>query len=153
MSFVIKQPQTEQEFKRYYRLRWEILRAPWHQPEGSEVDDMEDQCVHLMAIDNNSESRAVVIGVARLQYNSATEAQIRYMAVDPENQKKGIGREMIKVMEKFARNASCKTIILDAREPAVGFYQKLGYKVAEKSYLLFDEIQHYRMIKVLKTNI
>lgn len=114
---------------------------------------MEDQCVHLMAIDNNSESRAVVIGVARLQYNSATEAQIRYMAVDPENQKKGIGREMIKVMEKFARNASCKTIILDAREPAVGFYQKLGYKVAEKSYLLFDEIQHYRMIKVLKTNI
>ena len=40
-------------------------------------------------------------------------------------------------------------MVLDAREPATGFYEKLGYRITEKTYLLFNEIQHYRMIKNL----
>jgi len=150
VSFEIKQPKSKAEFKRYYRLRWEILRAPWNQPEDSEVDNLEQQCVHVMAIDTASEDKSNVIGVARLQFNSDTEAQIRYMAVAPEHERKGIGRTMIQALEKVAQNACCKTIVLDAREPALGFYQKQGYEVTEKSYLLFDEIQHYRMKKVLR---
>lgn len=145
MYFRIKQPETEEEFKDYYQLRWKLLRAPWNQAEGSEADDIEDQCFHVMAVDNNNQ----VIGVARLQFNSNNEAQIRYMAVAKEKERKGIGRELIKTMEKQAKQSSCKKIILDAREPAVDFYTKLGYKTIEKSYLLFDEIQHFRMIKEL----
>ncbi len=90
-----------------------------------------------------------VAGVARLQFNSKHEAQIRYMAVAREQERKGIGRELVKALEQHAQDSSCKTIVLDAREPAIGFYQKLGYKVVEESYLLFDEIQHFRMIKQL----
>ena len=38
--------------------------------------------------------------------------------------------------------------VLDpSRLGAVDFYKKLGYQVAEKSYLLFDEIQHFQMRK------
>ena len=147
MCFTIKQPETEEAFKHYYHLRWQLLRAPWNQPEGSEVDDIEDLCFHLMAVDNSNQ----IIGVARLQFNSDCEAQIRYMAVAKPYQVKGIGRELVKVLEQRVQNSSCKNIILDAREPAVGFYQKLGYRIIEKSYLLFDEIQHFRMIKVLDT--
>ena len=145
MSFVISQPDTEKEYEQYYHLRWQLLRAPWNQAEGSEVDDIEDQCFHVMAVDEINN----VIAVARLQFNSNTEAQIRYMAVAREHERKGIGRELINVMEQYAQNSSCKKIVLHAREPAIGFYQKLGYKVIEKSYLLFDEIQHFRMIKEL----
>ncbi len=145
MSFVISQPDTEKEYEQYYHLRWQLLRAPWNQAEGSEVDDIEDQCFHVMAVDEINN----VIAVARLQFNSNTEAQIRYMAVAREHERKGIGRELVNVMEQYAQNSSCKKIILHAREPAIGFYQKLGYKVIEKSYLLFDEIQHFRMIKEL----
>ena len=145
MCFTIKQPETEAEFKHYYHLRWQLLRAPWSQPEGSEVDDIEDQCFHVMAIDEKHN----VIAVARLQFNLNTEAQIRYMAVAKEHERKGIGGELINVMEQYAQNSSIKIIVLHAREPAIGFYQKLGYKVIEKSYLLFDEIQHFRMIKEL----
>jgi predicted GNAT family N-acyltransferase len=145
MCFTIKQPQSKEEFKHYYHLRWLLLRAPWNQPEGSEVDDIEDQCFHLIAVNENNK----VIAVARLQFNSNAEAQIRYMAVAREHEKKGIGRELINAMEKYAQNSSCKKIVLHAREPAIAFYQKLGYKVIEKSYLLFDEIQHFKMIKEL----
>ena len=145
MYFKIKEPASKEEFKRYYHLRWKLLRAPWNQAEGSEVDDIEDQCFHIMAVDDKNE----VIGIARLQFNSTTEVQIRYKAVTESYERQGIGRELIKAVERRAKESSHEYIVLDAREPAVGFYQKLGYAVIEKSYLLFDEIQHYRMTKNL----
>ncbi|VAW52208.1 hypothetical protein MNBD_GAMMA06-232 [hydrothermal vent metagenome] len=145
MFFKITQPEAEEEFKRYYHLRWQLLRAPWHQPKGSEIDDIEEQCFHVMAVDTQKN----IIGIARLQFNSNSEAQIRYMAVIESHQKQGIGRELIKTMEQHAQKYFHGKIILDAREPAVDFYKKLGFRVVEKSYLLFDEIQHFRMIKNL----
>lgn len=145
MCFHIKQAETSEEFKDYYQLRWQLLRAPWHQPEGSEVDDLEDQCFHLIATTEANQ----VIGVARLQFNTAEEAQIRYMAVAKEHERKGIGRQLVTAMESHALNSSCKNIVLDARAGAVDFYKKLGYQLTEKSYLLFDEIQHFRMRKTI----
>jgi len=144
MFYRIKQPQTEAEFKRYYRLRWQLLRAPWQQPEGSEADAIEASCFHVMAVDDDK-----VIGVARLQFNTNDEAQLRYMAVSPSYEGQGIGRALIEALEQRAKKSSHKKIILDAREPAVGFYKKLGYQVIKKSYLLFGEIQHFRMSKEL----
>ena len=145
MCFHIKQPVTDDEFSAYFKLRWQLLRAPWNQPRGSEVDDMEDQCFHVMAVDENNN----VTGVARLQFNSISEAQIRYMAVANEHERKGIGRQLINAIEDHANTSLCKEIVLDAREPAVGFYKRLGYEEIEKSYLLFGEIQHIRMKKTL----
>jgi len=143
--YQIKQVKNEEEFKRYYHLRWQLLRAPWGQPEGSEVDDIEASCFHVMAVDEANK----VVGVARLQFNTDNEAQIRYMAVSPSHQQQGIGRALIDTLEQHAKKSSHKNIMLHAREPAVGFYEKLGYKVIEKSYLLFDEIQHFYMSKIL----
>jgi len=145
VSFVISQPTTEEEFKKYYHLRWKILRAPWGQQEGSEVDDIEDQCFHVMASTPNNK----VIGVARLQFNSSTEGQIRYMAVDDEYEGTGIGRALVSALEKHARETNHTKIILDARENAVGFYQTLSYQILGKSYLLFDSVQHFQMSKAL----
>lgn len=144
MSIIIKQPESDVDFKQYFELRWRILRAPWGEPEGSEVDAIEDRCFHIMAVAGNR-----VVGVGRLQYNSAEEAQIRYMAVSEEYKGNGIGRQIVNALEQEALDQNINTIVLDAREPAVGFYQKLDYRVEQRSYLLFDEIQHYRMIKQL----
>ena len=143
--FHIRQPKTETEFRQYYHLRWKLLRAPWQQPEGSEVDDLEQHCFHLMV--TNSEN--AVIAVARLQSNSAAEAQIRYMAVDEPYRGQGIGRQLITALEHQSIKSDHGRIVLDARDTALEFYKKQGYEVSEKSYLLFDVIQHYRMKKNL----
>lgn len=143
MPITIKQPETEKEFEAYYDLRWRLLREPWQQPRGSEKDDLEDSSFHVMACDENSK----VIGVGRLHFNSDTEAQIRYMAVSPEYENLGIGTSILAALEEKAQQEHCKTIVLHARENAVGFYQKKGYELLEKSHLLFDSIQHYRMKK------
>lgn len=145
MFFSVKQPVSEEEFEAYFQLRWQVLRAPWKQPQGSEMDDIETACFHIMAVDKENN----VIAVARLQNNTASEFQIRYMAVSETMKCQGIGSALMHTMEQHARTSSAKKIILDAREPAVGFYKKLGYKIKDKGYLLFGEIQHYRMEKTL----
>ena len=137
-------PETKEDFKKYYELRWRILRKPWNQKKGTEVDDDETSSYHLMAIENNQ-----VIGVARLQNISPDQVQLRYMAVDNKHTGCGIGKAIVDAMESYARKNNAHSIMLHARENAVGFYEKLGYKIKEKSYFLFDSIQHYKMKKEL----
>lgn len=94
----ICEPKSDDDFKKYYELRWKILREPWNQPRGSEKDEMEDESIHIMACIGDE-----VVGVSRLHFNSDEEAQIRYMAVDNAHQRKGIGKTLLRELEKRAR--------------------------------------------------
>ena len=143
---VIRPPQNDDEFAAYYHFRWRMLRAPWGEPEGSEQDALEGDSFHLIAV--NRQHR--IIGCARLQANSPEEAQLRYMAVADDYQRRGIGRKLLAAMENRARQNGASRLVLDAREGARGFYERLGYRCEGKSYLLFGEIQHYRMHKRLR---
>ncbi len=137
-------PSTPEDFEQYFELRYRILRQPWGEAKGSEVDDDEDNSYHLMAVEGDR-----VVGVARLQFPEPGSAQLRYMAVDDHYQGKGIGKQIMQQMEAYARGKNTQTLFLHARENAVGFYLHLGYGIIETSYLLFNTIQHYRMIKKL----
>jgi predicted GNAT family N-acyltransferase len=64
-------------------------------------------------------------------------------------QGKGVGKLIMSYLEKVAAEKGWQEIILEARENAVPFYKNIGYSNLEKSYLLFGEIQHYRMKKAL----
>lgn len=140
----VRSPKTPDEFAQYFRIRWQTLRAPWGEPEGSEKDEREDETLHRAAFRGDE-----IVGVARIQKNSIDEAQIRYMGVVEECRGYGIGRLLVESLEEAAREKGFKQIILDARENAVGFYIVLGYEVVGESYLLFESIQHYRMKKQL----
>lgn len=120
------------------------MRKPWNKEPGTERDEGDDTAVHFMAVNNNK-----TIGVARLHYNTIQQAQLRYMAVLDDFQKKGIGNLLLAKVENEARSNGAKEMILQARDYAVTFYKKNNYIVVEKSYLLFDSIQHYLMKKEL----
>lgn len=139
----ILEPKTEKEFEEYYELRWQVLRKPWGKPRGSEKDDIEDKSIHIMIKNDN------ILGVGRLHFNSDKEAQIRYMAVDAGYRKQGIGTMILKKLEEIARKKGAKYVILNARESAIEFYKKNGYHIIEKSYILFNSIQHFKMVKEL----
>ncbi len=139
---ILKSPETPEEFQKYYFLRWKILRAPWNQPEGSEKDELEQQSIHIMAVENNK-----VIGVGRAHFNSDSEAQLRYMAVEEEWQGRGIGKLILNELEKRVIEKGAKKIVLHARDNAVKFYEINGYKIVKPSHTLFEAIPHYLMEK------
>jgi N-acetylglutamate synthase-like GNAT family acetyltransferase len=138
-------PPFPNEMENYFHLRWKILRAPWDQPEGSERDQLENESYQLAAVKNESE----IVACGRLQLNNSLEAQIRFMAVDTSQQGRGVGKLMIAGLEAEAKRRGASKVILQARENAVAFYQSCGYKVKEKTFLLFNSIQHYLMEKEL----
>ena len=138
----IRTPINTDEWSQYYDLRYRVLRQPWNQPVGSERDALEDQAKHFAAFEE-----ANLIGVGRLDHVEARIYQIRFMAVEPGCQSKGIGAILMNTMEMDAWNSGAIEIILHAREQAVGFYEKLGYVCIEPSHLLFGEIQHFLMKK------
>lgn len=138
----IRKPETKQEFEKYYNLRWRILRKPWSQPKGSEQDEMDDDSIHIMAVIGDK-----IIGCGRGHFNSTIEAQIRYMAVDKNFRGQRISLGILKALEEELTKNGAKEIILKARENAVSFYEKQGYKIYKEGSILFDEIKHYWMKK------
>ncbi len=145
MNYKIIEPSTDEQWEQYYTIRYEVLRKPWNQPVSSTKDETEDQSNHFLVADENEN----YVAAGRLQFNSTVEAQIRSMAVTKENQGKKIGSLLLNFLEEKAREKRIEKIILDARENAIEFYKANGYEIYEKSYLLFDTIQHFKMSKLL----
>jgi len=121
-----------------------MLRQPWNQPIGSEQDSFDQQACHRMIVIDEE-----VVAVGRLHKSCQTNAQIRYMAVNENIQGQGIGKQIVNALEIEASMQGVTEITLNARESAVSFYEKLGYKVQGFSHLLYDEIRHITMIKTL----
>lgn len=140
----IKSPTTDSDWKAYYALRFNVLREPWNQPLGSEVLADEDQAIHAIAVKDG-----VVLGVARMHESAEKQGQVRCVATATAAQGKGIGKAIMAYLEKKAIEKGWTEIVLEARENAVPFYEAIGYTIVAESYLLFGEIQHYRMQKRL----
>jgi N-acetylglutamate synthase-like GNAT family acetyltransferase len=141
----IKSPASQEDWVNYFQLRWQVLRAPWQQPIGSEKDDLEfnDTTFHAMAISENNE----ILGVARLHLLPQNIAQVRYMAVSDITQGMGVGSQLLKYLENIAKSNEVKKVFLQSRENAVEFYKKHDYVVVQRSFLMYDQIQHYLMEK------
>lgn len=144
MDLVLREPRSEEDFKLYYDLRWRILREPWTQARESGRDEHEENAIHVMACDGDT-----LVGVGRLHFNSPGEAQIRYMAVEPQHWNQGIGGRILMELEERARLAGAERIVLNAREAAIPFYRKHGYAPADQSGTLFNSIIHWSMSKHL----
>src|SRR5699024_238373 len=95
----LRVPQTEEELERYYQFRWEMLRKPLHQPKGSERDAWDAMAHHQMVVDEQGN----LVAVGRLYINADNEASIRFMAVHPDVQDKGLGTLMAMTLESVAR--------------------------------------------------
>ena len=138
-------PTTDADLERYFDLRWRVLREPWAQPRGSERDDREDESIHLMFRAANGDALAA----GRLHLNTPTEAQVRFMAVDPRAQGCGLGSRLLRSLEDRAREAGAKRIVLNARESAQRFYEQHGYHIEGPADRLFGGVDHWRMSKNL----
>ncbi len=145
-DLLIREPQSIEEMELVFDLRWRVLRAPWHQPRGSERDSLEDRSRHVLAV--SLEGR--LCGVGRVHWNSPDEAQIRYMAVDPVDAGKDVGSRILLALEAIAREGGALRMVLNARQTAVSFYSKWAYADIAEAETLFGCVPHRRMEKRLQ---
>jgi GNAT superfamily N-acetyltransferase len=94
-----------------------------------------------------------IIGVASIFknknsiFNSENQFQIRGMAILPEFQKHGFGKDLMKYCEDYIKCQNGILIWFNARENAVSFYEKLGYNIIGTPFLIEDIGIHYIMKK------
>ena len=95
------------------------------------------------------DDRDVAVAVGRLHFNSIREAQVRYMAVATGQQRSGFGSRLLEALEEKAASMGAASIVLDARETALGFYRKQGYSADGPGHVLYNCITHVKMRKTL----
>ncbi len=139
----IRSPRSDAEWDRYYDIRYRLLRKPWGNKRGEERKPEDAIADHLAAFSNGT---PVGIGMV---YDDGGNARIRFIAMEEEYQRKGLGTKLMAALEGLARKKGFKKAILWGDENAVKFYEKLGYKNVGKGPLLNGLLQQYDMEKAL----
>jgi predicted GNAT family N-acyltransferase len=106
-------------------LRRDVLRKPLGLDFSAADLAKEKDQVHIVARIENE-----IAGVLLLKNETGDEKgvlRMRQVAVKPDWQGKGIGRQMVLFSELWASSNGCHKIVLHARENAVKFYTGLGY--------------------------
>lgn len=82
-------------------------------------------------------------------FEKANQFQIRGMAVLQQFQKKGFGVALLKYCENYIQNNKGSVIWFNARETAIGFYEKLDYQKIGDGFEIADIGIHYLLFKKL----
>lgn len=88
-----------------------------------------------------------VFKVSNYNFENPDQYQLRGMAVMPEYQKKGLGDLLLNAAENYIAQQQGGLIWFNAREIAVGFYKKAGYKILGSMFDIPDVGPHYIMFK------
>ena len=126
------------------KLRAEVLRKPLGLPANDPAFNDRKEDVHFVAL-----SREKVVGIVVLVPDYKPRVgKLRQMATAEEVRGEGYGIELVKALEDYAANNGLTSIVLHSRYYAVGFYEKLGYKVTSD---VFQEVgmDHFVMEKSL----
>jgi predicted GNAT family N-acyltransferase len=145
-EIVFKTPSSQREYKEYDLFRWEILRKPIGKNITSLKDEFEELAFHLIGIKDKK-----IIACGRLHFNCKDEAQIRYMAVAENLQGTGIGKKILDLLEKNAKENNAKRVILNARDHVIDFYRISGYKTVKRYNGSDTGIPHTTMKKNIST--
>lgn len=131
------------EYRQMVELRTEILRKPLGLSFKKEELEREKDDILIGAFEEDK-----MLGCCLLTRVDKNSIRLRQMAVQNNLQGKGIGATMLNYAENVARDAGYKNMIMHARKTAVGFYEKLDYKVTSDE---FEEITipHFIMEKKL----
>lgn len=124
-------------------LRYQILRKPLGLNFTEQELEQEHQDILIGCFDDDR-----LEGCCLLTPVGENSLRLRQMAVGIGLQGKGIGRVLMNFAENVARDSGCKKILMHARQSALGFYEKLGYKVCSDE---FEEVSipHFVMEKEL----
>lgn len=89
------------------------------------------------------------IATCRLYPLTDSAAMIGRVVVLPEYRSQGLGRRVVAEAESWLCQLGFTQAVVESRDVAIGFYQKLGYSVADETVIHGDTFDCIRMEKKL----
>lgn len=109
----------------------------------NEFDDLDERSLHLELYEDDKP-----IGCARMYSFDKKTYILGRIAVLKEYRGKDHGSNLVKILEKKAKELGAVDLELSAQQRACHFYEKLGYQQVGEVY--YDEYcPHVKMIKIL----
>ena len=131
------------DYDQMIQLRYVILRQPLGLSFTQEELDKEKNNIHIGSYDDDE-----MLGCCMLTPLDSNTVQLRQMAVPDKLQGKGIGASIMSFAETLARDKGYKKMIMHARDTAIGFYEKFGFK--QKGNVFYEvNLPHHIMEKKL----
>ena len=131
------------EYYLMVKLRDDMLRKPLGL--GFTPEELEEEKDNMLIAAFEDDD---ILGCCMLVEEKADTVRLRQMAVLNDLQGKGIGRALMNFAENLARDRGYKILSMHARKNAIGFYEKMGYKIAGDEFIEVT-IPHYVMEKRL----
>ena len=132
-----------QEYHKMVKLRDEILRKPLGLAFSREELEKERNDILVGAFDDDK-----ILACCLLTETDRETVRLRQMAVRKNQQGKGIGHSMMLFAETLARDKGYKKLMMHARDTAIGFYEKQGYKTLGEQFIEVS-LPHHLMEKLL----
>ncbi|HOZ76512.1 MAG TPA: GNAT family N-acetyltransferase [Ferruginibacter sp.] len=131
------------DYEKMVKLRYEIMRKPLGLSFTEDELNKEKDDILIGAFEEDE-----IIGCCLLTKVDANCTRLRQMAVQKNRQGMGIGESMMQFAENIARDRGFKKIVMHARETAIGFYERYGYKTKGDEFIEVN-IPHRVMEKKL----
>ena len=106
-----------------YYVRIQAMARQYHITLREEFDDHDTpDAKYIVLLDND-----FPVAACRLYEYGNKAMMLGRVVVLPEYRGKGLGRQAVLEAEKWSRELGCTQTVLESRDVAVGFYEKLGY--------------------------
>ena len=120
----VKQAVTQKEKRQLDRLLWEVLWKPLNLPRRiRDSFKLETPQLELIVVDEG-----IVAGGLVANWLSDKELEVRHVAIRPDYQGHETGRMLLEELFKLVRDKAPLRVQTHARNTAVGFFTKLGFK-------------------------
>ena len=126
---------TEVPVETTYDLRRRVLRAGRPDADFTFPEDAAAGTFHLAAQDPDVIGVATFIPAPTQDRAGRTTYQLRGMAVDPSRQGQGVGRQLLDAAAERLRAAGVDAVWANARDTALGFYERLGWEIVGDGYV------------------
>ncbi len=131
------------EYNKMVQLRNNLLRQPLGLSFSDQELAQEKNDILIAAFDDDE-----ILGCCMLCPMDAETLRLRQMAVRDNLQGKGIGASIMSFAENLARDKGYRQMMMHARNTAIGFYEKFGYRVTGDEFIEVN-IPHRVMQKIL----
>lgn len=131
------------EYDQMVLLRKKILREPLGLTFSEEELAQEKNDILIAAFDEDE-----ILGCCVLTKFNDEKIRLRQMAVTADMQLTGIGASIMTFAENLAQDKGYKYMSMHSRDTAIGFYEKIGYKVTSDEFTEVG-ISHHIMEKEL----
>ena len=131
------------EYDQMVQLRYEIMRKPLGLSFTDDELKKEKDDILICAFEDDE-----ILGCCLITKVNSQCARLRQMAVQKKRQGMGIGESMMQFAENIARDRGFRKLMMHARETAIGFYERYGYKTRGDEFIEVN-IPHRVMEKKL----